>query len=194
MKLAAGTPEQQRRQLLILAVVLVIGVVLYSQYGGFPTAEVPPRASNTPAAGGVKAPTPPSGTAQLPEALKLGALVTVSEETAGTRDPFGFGIPPRPPAPPPPPPVVRQAPPPEPPPRPVGPPPRPQIPVKFLGFAEDPNRPGKLVFLSVNGTVVLAREGEVVDGRYRLVKVGLETIVMAYLDGQGQQTIRQSGS
>lgn len=75
----------------------------------------------------------------------------------------------------------------------MGPPPRPQIPVKFLGVAEDPNRPGKLVSLSLNGAVVLAREGDVVDGRYRLVKVGLESIVMAYLDGQGQQTIRSGG-
>ena len=77
--------------------------------------------------------------------------------------------------------------------RPVGPPPRPQIPVKFLGFAEEPGKPGKVVSLSVAGLVVLAREGDVVDGRYRLLKVGLESIVMAYLDGQGQQTIRQSG-
>jgi hypothetical protein len=61
--------------------------------------------------------------------------------------------------------------------------------VKFLGFAEDPSRPGKLVSLSLNGAVVLAREGDVVDGKYRLIKVGLESVEMAYLDGQGQTTI-----
>jgi hypothetical protein len=65
--------------------------------------------------------------------------------------------------------------------------------VKFLGVAEDPSRPGKLVSLSNNGAVVLAREGDVVDGKYRLLKVGLESIVMAYLDGQGQVTIRSGG-
>ena len=65
------------------------------------------------------------------------------------------------------------------------------IPVKFLGFAEDLSRPGKVVSLSVNGSVVLAREGDVVDGRYRLIKVGLESITMTYLDGQGRQIIRQ---
>jgi hypothetical protein len=65
--------------------------------------------------------------------------------------------------------------------------------VKFLGVAEDPSRPGKLVSLSINGAVVLAREGDVVDGKYRLLKVGLESIVMAYLDGQGQVTIRSGG-
>jgi hypothetical protein len=65
--------------------------------------------------------------------------------------------------------------------------------VKFLGFAEDPSRPGKLVSLSISGAVVLAREGAVVDGKYRLVKVGLDSIVMSYLDGQGQQTIKLTG-
>lgn len=65
--------------------------------------------------------------------------------------------------------------------------------MKFLGFAEDPSRPGKLVALSLNGAVVVVREGDVVDGKYRLLKVGLTSIVMAYLDGQGQQVIPQSG-
>jgi hypothetical protein len=65
--------------------------------------------------------------------------------------------------------------------------------VKFLGFAEDLSRPGKLVSLSINGAVVLAREGDVVDGKYRLVKVGVASIVMTYLDGQGQQVIALTG-
>lgn len=191
MKLASGTPAQQRRQLLILGTLIVVAAALYFRQAETPTAEVRPPASNLPAAPGEARAAVPV-TQALPEALKLAALDVVNEESPGERDPFGFGIPPRPPAPPPQP-VVRFTPPPEPP-RPQGPPPRPQIPVKFLGFAEDPSRPGKLVSLSINGTVVVAREGEVVDGKYRLVKVGLESIVMSYLDGQGQQTIRQAGS
>jgi len=190
MKFADGSPEKQRRQLWLLAALIVTAGAVYFWFPGV-TAEVPPTASNTPAA-------VPRGTAApaqsaAPEALKLAALELVTEESGGARDPFRFGVPPRPPAPPPPPPA-RFTPAPEPPRAPVGPPPRPQIPVKFLGFAEDPSRPGKLVSLSINGVVVLAREGDVVDGKYRLVKVGLESIVMSYLDGQGQQTIRQSGS
>lgn len=192
MKVVAGTPAQQRRQLLTLGALLVIAAVAYFKFVA-PTAEVPAPASNTAAATGPRATAPAATAAQaLPESLKLAALEAVHEETQGDRDPFGFGVPPRSPAPPPPPPA-RPMPAPEPP-RPQGPPPRPQIPVKFLGFAEDPARPGKLVSLSFNGAVVLAREGDVVDGKYRLVKVGLESIVMAYLDGQGQQTIRQSGA
>ena len=189
MKVLAGTPAQQRRQLLTLGLLLVILAFVYFKMVAPMTAEAPAAASNTPAAAQRGAEVPQV----LPEAIRLSALKDVREESRGPRDPFGFGVPPRPPDPPPPPPrpIVQQ---PEPPRQPVGPPPRPQIPVKFLGFAEDPSRPGKLVSLSINGTVVLAREGDVVDGKYRLVKVGLETIVMAYLDGQGQQTIRLTGT
>ena len=205
MKLTAGTPAQQRRQLITLAAVILIGVYLYfnppwgpvpapgvpgqAPRAQGPTAELQGAASNTPAA----APRGAASSQALPEPLKLSALKTVGEETRGERDPFGFGVPPRPPAPPPPPVVARPTPTPPPPPPPSGPPPRPQIPVKFLGFAEDLSRPGKLVSLSINGAVVLAREGDVVDGKYRLVKVGVASIVMTYLDGQGQQVIALTG-
>jgi hypothetical protein len=196
VKLTAGTPAQQRRQLITLGALIAIGVLLYFQFPWTPiptgappaTTEVPRAASNTPAG----APRGAAPSEELPEALKLSELQAVSEETVGGRDPFGFGVPPRPPAPPPAP-VVRQPTPTPEPPKPAGPPPRPPIPVKFLGVAEDPSRPGKLVSLSINGAVVLAREGDVVDGKYRLLKVGLESIVMAYLDGQGQVTIRSGG-
>jgi hypothetical protein len=200
VKLTAGTPEQQRRQLITLGVVIAIGVLLYFKYPWAPApigppspAEVRTPASNTPA-GAVQGAA--KGAAQpdpgLPEPIKLAELQAVSEETLGGRDPFGFGVPPKPPPPPPQPVVIRPTPTPEPP-KPVGPPPRPAIPVKFIGVAEDPSRPGKLVSLSINGAVILAREGDVIDGKYRLVKVGLESIVMSYLDGQGQVTIRSGG-
>lgn len=191
MKLTAGTPAQTRRQLITLGVVTLIGVFLYFRFPWAPatTAEGTPAASNTPAA----APRAAATSQGLPEPLKLAALDAVHEETRGDRDPFGFGVPPRPPYVPPPPVVQRPTPTPEPP-RDPGPPPRPRIPVKFLGFAEDPSRPGKVVTLSLNGAVVLAREGDVVDGKYRLIKVALTSIVMAYLDGQGQTVIPLTGT
>ena len=195
MKVIAGTPAQQRRQLITLGLIIVVGVFLYFQFPWAPgvppatTAEVPRAASNNPAA----APQGAAPSPALPEPVKLSSLKSVSEETQGARDPFGFGVPPKPPPPPPPPVVIRPTPTPTPVPTPVGPPPRPKIPVKFLGFAEDPSQPGKLVSLSINGTVVVAREGDVVDGKYRLLKVALTSIVMAYLDGQGQQVIPLGG-
>ena len=38
-----------------------------------------------------------------------------------------------------------------------------------------------------------AFEGDIVDGRYRVVKVGLESVVLSYLDGSGQRTLALGG-
>jgi hypothetical protein len=37
------------------------------------------------------------------------------------------------------------------------------------------------------------KEGDVIDGRYRIVRIGVESIELTYLDGRGRQTIRLSG-
>jgi hypothetical protein len=37
------------------------------------------------------------------------------------------------------------------------------------------------------------REGEVVEGRYRVLRVGNDSADLVYLDGRGRQTIRLSG-
>ena len=43
------------------------------------------------------------------------------------------------------------------------------------------------------GAPFYGKEGEVVDGRYRILKIGVESIEIAYADGRGRQTIRQTG-
>ena len=35
-------------------------------------------------------------------------------------------------------------------------------------------------------------EGEIIDGRYRLVRIGIESVVMEYPDGRGRTTIGQA--
>lgn len=63
-------------------------------------------------------------------------------------------------------PVVTQAP------APVaqGPPPPPPIPLKFYGFASKAGEPRK-VFLSKEGDVFIAGEGDIVDRRYRVLRI-----------------------
>ena len=34
------------------------------------------------------------------------------------------------------------------------------------------------------------REGDIIEGRYRILKIGAESIELAYVDGRGRQTIR----
>ena len=70
--------------------------------------------------------------------------------------------------------------------------PPPPITLKFIGTIEAPGV-GKLAALSDGKFVYRGREGDVIEGRYRIVKIGVESIVMEYLDGRGRQTIRLTG-
>ncbi|MBI3264614.1 MAG: hypothetical protein HYZ58_15930 [Acidobacteria bacterium] len=76
------------------------------------------------------------------------------------------------------------------PPTPIGPPP---IPLKFIGIVEAAQRGAKVAVLSDGRDVFYGREGDVVDGRYRIVRIGVESIELEYLDGRGRQTIRLNG-
>lgn len=109
------------------------------------------------------------------------------------RNPFRFR--PKPPPPPPPAPIVRAEPPP--PPVPTGPPPPPPIPpipLKYIGFADEAGVRTRIgVFSDGRGTVINAFEGDILEGRYRVLRVGTDSADLVYLDGSGRQTIRLSG-
>ena len=80
------------------------------------------------------------------------------------------------------------------PPVPTGPPPPPPITLRFIGLIEAPPRTGRVALLSDGrGGLMYGREGDTVDGRYRMLRVGVDSIEMAYVDGRGRQTIRLSG-
>ena len=53
----------------------------------------------------------------------------------------------------------------------VIPPPPPPIPLKFFGFANKPGEPKK-AFLSQGEDVFIAVEGDIVDRRYKIIKIG----------------------
>jgi hypothetical protein len=105
------------------------------------------------------------------------------------RNPFRFQPPPAPPPPPP-----RPAPPKEPegPPPPPPPPPIPPIPLKFMGTVE---RPGLTLaaLTDCKGASFAAGEGAIIDGRYRLVKIQVESVILEYSNGTGRTTVRKSG-
>jgi hypothetical protein len=109
---------------------------------------------------------------------------------ASTRNPFQFKAKAPPPAP------RAQAAVPVPvaiaPPVPQGPPPPPPIALKYIGVLDTAQ--GRVaVFRDSGGDIVNGKEGDIIDGRYRLVKIGVESADLAYLDGRGRQTIRLSG-
>ena len=178
-----------RRQVWLLGLLLaVLAVVAYRAWTA--TSAAPAQTSNE--AGAAANATGPSGqaTPQRPAApdVRLEALAgTRPKPGAGDRNLFRF----KPKAPPPPPP--QQPPPVAPVPTgPPPPPPVPPIPLKFIGTLERNGQ--KIAILSdATGHVSYGPEGATIDGRYRIIRIGAESIELAYVDGRGRQTIRVTG-
>ena len=188
MTLQVWSRKDLGRQVFLL--VALVGTAWWG-YRQFRPAETASTASNTANGAGVAGPV--VSTKSLPSALKLAALEPVAGKPQADRNPFRFGAPPPPPAPPPraivntPPPAPTTPPPPPPP---VGPPP---IPLKFVGIVQLPNGV-KYAALTDGRGMMKGAEGDVIDGRYRIVKIGVESIVMEYVDGKGRQTIPLRGT
>ena len=120
--------------------------------------------------------------------LNLGRLRAVGRELpASERDPFRFR-----PKPPPPAPRVQQPPVEFQPPVNTGPPPPPPIPLKYIGML---NLGGQRVaaFTDGRGNTFNGKEGDILEGQYRLLRIGPDSVDVAYLDGRGRQPIRMTG-
>jgi hypothetical protein len=181
-----------RRQMVLLASLAVVAVVvLVAQLGGDNPAETGGGPSNRAGQGDAAAlPDAPVVDLGLDRLHKERGELPESE-----RNPFRF----RPKAPPPPPPRSATSPlpaprPPEftPPPVPAGPPPLPPIPLKFFGVVE---LRGQRVaaFADARGNTFHGKEGDIIEGRYRVLQVSTDSVELAYLDGRGRQTIRLTG-
>jgi hypothetical protein len=74
----------------------------------------------------------------------------------------------------------------------AGPPGVPAIPLRYIGLLEAPA--GRVAVLSDGrGNVFYGREGDTIEGRYRVLQVNPVATELSYLDGRGRQTIRLSG-
>jgi hypothetical protein len=139
--------------------------------------------------------TPGKGGADSPQLdVHLEALEAERPAAAkNERNPFRFK-----PAPPPPPPPVAERPaqPVSPvPAQPPAPPPPPPITVKFIGVLDraDGSRLAMFTDCSAGRHQSTAREGGTVEGRYRLVKIGRESVIIEHLDGRGRTTLAAGG-
>jgi hypothetical protein len=75
---------------------------------------------------------------------------------------------------------------------PSGPPPPPPITLKYIGLVEKADGT-KIAVLSDGRRPIHGVEGQEIEGQYRILKIGLESIEISYLDGRGRQTIRLTG-
>ena len=125
--------------------------------------------------------------------VHLDALNADKPKPAGSdRDLFRF----KPKAPPPPPPGTTRpadvAPAPVVPTGPPPPPPLPPIPLKFIGIM-GPEHEKIAVLSDGRGGPINGKEGDLVLGQYRILKIGVESVEVAYADGRGRVTLRLSG-
>ena len=179
--------ERPRPWLLALLGAAVLALLVYWTW---PSASPTPAPSNQ--ARDARARQTSGQTTPASLVVRLGELTQPPPTPSDAeRNPFRFQPKP-PPAPPPsalaPPQTAAPTQPPGPPPPPPGPPP---IPLKFFAVIEAPG--GKIAGLTDGRGVYKGREGDTIEGRYRIVKIGVESVVMEYLDGTGRQTIPLRG-
>ncbi len=182
----------RRQQVLLGALLVVLAVVGYRAWTQ--TSAVPARTSNSQ---GTRRPAAPAG--REPPAVTTGAPDVHLEALDGQRQQpdraernlFRFK---EKAAPPPPPDRTAVAAPPRVSTGPPAPAPPPPISLKCIGVF-DRGQGQKIAILTDGvGPPMYAAEGQTVAGRYRILRIGVESIEMAYLDGRGRQTIRISGS
>jgi hypothetical protein len=187
--------ERRRRALVGLLVVVVLAYAIYQL---LPTTSATPSAASnrqavaTRGTGRAEQAAPTQGAPGAPD-VHLEALEAEKPKPTGTdRNLFRYKPKAPPPAPPPPPKAAESAviappvtgPPP--------PPPLPPIPLKFIGIMGPEN--SKIAVLSDSkGPPIPAKEGELVLGQYRVLKIGVESVEVAYADGRGRVTLRLSG-
>jgi hypothetical protein len=181
---------ERGRQLLIAVVALLLAAVVYQAW---PTPSAAPAATSD-SSGARRSATREAAVPAAPgpgvhlEALSQDRPTTERAE----RDLFRFK-----PKPPPPAPLrvvapgVSAGPAPD---GPSQPPTLPPIPLKFIGIVDVPGQSKQIAALTDSkGGVFHGMEGETVEGRYKILKIGVESIEMSYIDGRGRQTIRLTG-
>lgn len=183
----AGPERTRTLALLGLLAVLVAWVWWPAGPSGVQTAPVAGNGPATATPGSATTAVPAPSQSLLPQRVQLPVSGATPEPVNVGRNLFRFGSRPAPPPPPP----LASTPPPPPPPRPTGPPP---VPLRLAGLFLAPD--GRTVATlrdSGTGALFHATEGDAVDGRYKLIKVGAQSAIVSYLDGSGQRTIVLGG-
>jgi hypothetical protein len=73
------------------------------------------------------------------------------------------------------------------------PPPVPPIPYRFIGVLSGVPGQGRIAVLTDGRSVVHGRVNEIIEGRYRIITIGEESLQIEHADGRGRQTIRLLG-
>ena len=183
----------QRQLILAGAAVIVLGLGAWTFWPASTPATAP--ATQARARGGrANAPATGSGPVDPVKLAELTASAARHEPGGAGRNPFRF----QPKVVAPPPSSVRPAqpvaaptapvstgPPPPPPPQPIG--------LKFVGILQRASGVKWAVLTDGKSAPMYGKDGDIIDGRYLIVKIGAESIEMSRTDGTGRQVIRLTG-
>jgi hypothetical protein len=177
--------ERKRKQLILLGVLLVVlAVTVYYSWLPVGTTGRTAFTSNERGARQAKAERVP---VTAPD-VNLEALAAERPKPGpSSRNLFRFRPPPPPKAPPPAPPAVFV------PPAAIGPPPPPPvppIPLKLVMTFTQGSGQRVATLTDAFGRQSSGKEGDAIEGRYRILRITESSVELAYLDGRGRQTIR----
>ena len=188
MNIGAENKKQVRWMIALLAIALLVGIYNFVDFGTSSAAA--PTPANSSAGNQPKKPavTDVADNGTLDPRLRLDILAASQSKKyeAGGRNIFRMEAPP----------VsttvadVRTRPPfgPDPPPTPTPPPPPPPIPLKFYGFASKPTEPKK-IFLFDEGEVFVARQGDIVERKYKVIQINNASVIIEDVLNNNKQTI-----
>ncbi|HEV7551189.1 MAG TPA: hypothetical protein VGP65_05890 [Candidatus Angelobacter sp.] len=189
MKIGAENKKQLRWMIVLLVLALLVGIYNFVDFGTSSAAS-PVQVSSTPGTASTKKSSSSSLLADstLDPRLRTDILAISQNKKyeAGGRNIFRMEelkIPPVDAS-------VRKGPMgPEPPPTPTPTPPPPPIPLKFYGFASKSNEP-KRIFLADEGEVFVARQGDIVERKYKIVQINNTNVIIEDVLNSNRQTVQ----
>jgi hypothetical protein len=193
VKIGAENKKEVRWMIALLAILLLVGIYNFVDFGtSSAAAPAPAPATSTQTA--TQSPQKPAGAQQLPDStldprLRLDILAASQSKKyeAGGRNIFRMeelkiaavdrsvrqNAEMGPPAPPTPTPT----------------PPPPPIPLKFYGFASKGSEP-KRIFLADEGEVFVARQGDIVERKYKVIQINNTSVIIEDMLNSNRQTIQ----
>jgi hypothetical protein len=188
VKIGVENKKQVRWMIVLLALALLVGIYNFVDFGTSSAASPAPASSTQVTQATKKSSAPRLSDSTLDPRLRLDILAVSQNKKyeAGGRNIFRMEeakIPAVDAS-------VRKGPMgPEPPPTPTPTPPPPPIPLKFYGFASKPNEP-KRIFLADEGEVFVARQGDIVERKYKIVQINNTNVIIEDVLNSNRQTVQ----
>ncbi len=188
MKIGAENKKQLRFMIVLLAILLLVGIYNFVDFGTSSAASPAPATSTQGSQSSKKPSAAPISDSTLDPRLRTDILAVsqnkkyeaggrnifrmeelkpIEKAIADVRKPIG----------------------PEPPPTPTPTPPPPQIPLKFYGFASKGSEP-KRIFLDDEGEVFVARQGDIVERKYKVIQINNTSVIIEDVLYSNRQTIQ----